>query len=183
MVIQNAWLPEVPYTYNRMVLQENGDEVTFDSLIVHPVQFNAQNERTGIERKFSQIVLEVSYLNPSAPGAVNDREPPRINSASITQQNAQGGLSDYLIRVRVTDNLTSNPEVTAIYTIDGVTWKQLRLQATSGNFYQAMVKGPTIGRDIAVMFEARDQAGNTSTHTSKGALNTYHQISLPVLFR
>jgi hypothetical protein len=185
--VRDAWLPDQPYAHQRTTHVSANQTTIQDSLVVNPAQFYALNQETGKLRRFSQMVFEVSYLDPSAPGAIDDSQPPRIDDISVslpgaaTSGAAPSALSVH-VQAQVSDNQGGPLDVSATYTTNGQTWSRVKLQG-SGGLFQAVIDAPADGRSIAVIIEARDRSGNVATDTAKGTLNAYSSTFVPLVRR
>jgi hypothetical protein len=187
--IQGEWVPDQPYTYQRTA--ENG--VFTDKLLVSPAQFRAFSAREGRLRRFSQLVFEVSYIDPeSAPAAaLQNTTPPRISNVSITLSQpgalraaAVGGQILISASVKDAASAPSSLQVHAAYSNDGTNWHEvvLKFNPATGKF-EARIDPPKQGQNIFVIVTATDQAGNTATYTAKGKLLSYSFVNLPVIQR
>ncbi len=93
------------------------------------------------------MVFEVSYLDPSAPGAVDDNQPPRIDAINVSLPIAAASVAapsalSFRIQAKVSDNQGGPLDVSATYTTDGLDLDHVQLNATGGLF-QATVDAPS----------------------------------------
>jgi hypothetical protein len=188
--IRDTWLPDQPYAYQRNTRVVANQTLFQDSLVVNPAQFRALNQETGQQRRFSQMVFEVSYLDPSATGAISDNLPPRIDTIHVappaaTTNSIAPAAQSIRISARVADNHVGGLDVRAAYTADGQTWKSVKLQPTAGpaagGLFMANIDAPANSWNIFVIVEARDRSGNVTTDTAKGSLYSFNSIFMPLV--
>ncbi len=159
-----------------------------DRLLITPAQFWGNNTRTGKLRRFSQMVFEVSYLDPQSatPETLDDTTPPEISDVSIQLPTAGvfriASVGKVTISANVNDS-SGSLKVDAAYSSDGVHWTHVLLQPNGGGNFTAQLDAPTGGKNISVIVSATDESGNVSTYTAKGSLLAYSYIYLPVTRR
>ncbi|HEU5098836.1 MAG TPA: hypothetical protein VFU22_07455, partial [Roseiflexaceae bacterium] len=189
LTVQGQWLPDQPYTFLRTAV---GTQYN-DKLLVNPAQFWADSARAGRLRRFSQLVFEVSYVDPnSATGsALTDETPPEISDVTISLPQLvarQAGIAAQQIQVSalVKDDggASGTLDVSITYSNDGMNWqlKPLTFNAGAG-LYTGSIDPPAAGQNIAVIVEAKDGAGNVANYTAKGSLKAFSILALPVLRR
>ncbi|HEX9442429.1 MAG TPA: hypothetical protein VF909_22265, partial [Roseiflexaceae bacterium] len=190
--VQDAWQPEQPYSQQRTKYLSATEVLTRDNLIVNPAQFRAVESETGQLRRFSQMVFEISYIDPAVapPSTLADEIPPLIGDVHVSLPGTAlrganpAGLVVH-ISASVSDNSTnpSSLNVTATYSTDKLNWDQIALHSVGGGLFEATVNAPANGQNIFVIVEARDKAGNVATDTAKGTLSSYTFIYLPLVRR
>jgi hypothetical protein len=187
LTVQGQWLPAEPYTYQRT----SSDNVYTDKLLVSPAQFWGGSARDGRLRRYTQMVFEVSYIDPeSAPlSLLTDNASPRISNVAIAPATAPRMAAATAAALKVTAKVadagaTGGLDVRVTYSGDGKSWsfKPLTYNPATGLF-EALINAPTGGNNIFVIVEARDKAGNVSTYTAKGSLLSYTFIRLPLVLR
>jgi predicted outer membrane repeat protein len=193
--IRNLWLPDVPYTFQRTSTLSGTEPITSDRLLISPAQFRAADSRSGQLRRFTQMVLEVSYADPV-------RADPKtlwcflICTGSDNSSSGGGGhglasLADAPGLSLSTEVIYSEAiglrEVSATYTVDGINWrrvllnKQESLTADIPGFRRDLYSVSNLepfSNNLAVFFEALDKAGNVSVTSLKG-VGTAQTIYLP----
>jgi hypothetical protein len=179
--IRGAWLPPLPYTFQRTAYLSTTQVITTDKLLVIPAQFTPTSDRNGRLRRFTQMVFEVTYMDPrSAPAAVRAAaSSPVFDDARAMPLIVSGGLK---VRLSASARDTGGrglQRVSATYTIDGAHWQRISLifNATTGR-YEATV-ALLQGGNIYAFIEALDNAGNATIETGKGTLFALNQIFLP----
>ena len=77
LTVQDQWLPDQPYTF----LRTPPSSQYTDKLLINPAQFSATSARSGRLRRFTQLVFEVSYLDPNSAKSndLDDTTPPEIS--------------------------------------------------------------------------------------------------------
>ena len=190
-LLQQTWLPEQPFSYQRAVQQISTTAVlTTDKLLVDPVQFRPTSAETGVLRRFERMVFEVTYVDPRRAGAatLNDDVPPVIEDISVTpivaRSLAPAATQQLQLKVTVRDNGgPAGLQVGALYTTNGTRWRQVSF-SQSGNTFTAVIQPPPLGTDVIAIFQATDRAGNTAIETRKGQLSSeFIAIALPTIRR
>jgi hypothetical protein len=167
-----------------------------DTLLVSPAQFKALNSQTGLLRLFSQMVLEIIYLDPStaSPQALPCRSRPgstksggrRQSGAFLQAATSQLSNTVLLSRAVVDASGLGIRDVSATYTVDDLTWQRIPLNAVGENLYQAKVVVPE-GKQLSAFFEVMDNAGNVAVNPPKSALQsgglTTNFVMLPLIVR
>ena len=188
---REIWLPDLPYAIQRTSQRSTaGSDILTDQLVISPAQFYASNGETGQLRRFTEMVFEVTYIEPQiAPAAVlAQSSSPLFSDVRITPLGPAGAnaiqAAGQLVRFSaiVSDSNGSQlREVSATYTADGLNWqrKQLLLNPATGR-YEATLSAPAAGADISAFFESLDNAGNVAVETRKGALASLEFIFMPV---
>jgi hypothetical protein len=136
-------------------------------------------------------VFEVSYLDPnSATGSdLNDTTPPEISDVTISLpglqvQQVAAAAQQIKVKANVHDEggSTDPIDVRVTYTNDGRNWhfQPLSFNAASG-LYEAALDPPPTGGNIAMIVEARDGAGNIASYTSKGVMESFSIVALPLM--
>ncbi|HEX5689382.1 MAG TPA: hypothetical protein VFX76_05240, partial [Roseiflexaceae bacterium] len=64
MTAQNVWVPDIPYTYQRLSVISGTEPISSDRLLISPTQFSATDATHGRLRQFETMVFEVSYVRP-----------------------------------------------------------------------------------------------------------------------
>jgi hypothetical protein len=192
--LQDEWLPDQPYSFQRAPA---GAGALFDTLTVIPVQFEAGNFRSGRLRRVSQLVCEITYLDPSvAPaGEVSCQHcEPAFTTVSaagcpgggrrcklLAHELAQAAAYIELIADVVDDPGKPPPQVSATYTIDGVSWQRVAMTFNPATAdYEAAVPAPAQGGEVYAFFEAIDNAGNASIQSDFIA---NRRVFLPIINR
>jgi Peptidase family C25 len=206
MSFLETWLPEVPYTFQRTAAFDSGERHYLDKLIVSPAQFNAAGPDRGTLRRFSQMVFEVSYLDP--PSAAK-RNPTVLwcflgwGDCSKPPEDGGGRGHGRLVTIQAaadTIELSSTVtystsigmrQVSATYTIDGIHWQRqvlglekivtTRPDGTTTARYTADVPAPPPTGNIAVFFETIDNAGWVWVSSLKGTNGAFTKRFLPVV--
>jgi len=193
LLFQGAWLPDLPFSFQRTTTMSGETKLIRDTLLVSPAQFKALNNQTGLLRRFSQLVLEIIYLDPltAAPEALPRRSRPgsaksgsRRQSAALLQA-APAQLSNpvLLSRAVVDKSGLGIREVSVTYTVDDLNWQRIPLNDLGENLYQAEVVVPT-GQQLSAFFEVMDNAGNVAVNPPKGTLqNGSLLVMLPLIVR
>lgn len=189
----NTWLPALPYTAQRTNYQPTATHVVAtDKLLVFPAQFSATTGSNGQLRRFTQMVFEVSYIDPrSAPTSIRAAsEPPVFDATQIAiaaptatrATQAAGGINLRLSAAARASGGEPLQTVSATSTIDGQHWlrQPLTLDPASGR-YQATFA--TANGRFSALLEAIDSAGNVTVATNKGALFALARSYLPLLRR
>ena len=188
---REIWLPDLPYAIQRTSQRSAaGSDILTDQLVISPAQFYASNGETGQLRRFTEMVFEVTYVEPQiAPAAVlAQSSSPLFGDVRITPLGPAGAnaiqAAGQLVRFSaiVSDSNGSQlREVSATYTADGLNWqrKQLLLNPATGR-YEATLSAPAAGANISAFFESLDNAGNVAVETRKGALASLEYIFMPV---
>jgi hypothetical protein len=154
------WAPGVPFATQRTAEDVPGVGVQLtDRLLIYPAQFSAGDTQTGQLRRFSRMVFEITYLDPTSatPALQNLRQAPRIALAEME-------VADDTVRLSamVGDESGRGMKlVTALYTTDGVTWQHASLapQPQPGRWETAL---PSLGHSGFAFFMASDNAGHVS---------------------
>jgi hypothetical protein len=192
MTARGIWLPDLPYAVQRTAQRTaSGGDILTDQLVISPVQFSAINGETGQLRRFTEMVFDVTYVEPQiAPASVLAQvSSPLFSDVQITPLGLSGAIAAQAIEpfVRFSaiisdSNGSGLREVSATYTDDGLTWQrqQLVLNANNGR-YEATLPAPAVGGNILAFFEALDNAGNVTVETHKGALSAISYAFLPVI--
>jgi hypothetical protein len=153
---RQIWLPDLPYAIQRTSQRSAaGSDILTDQLVIAPAQFYAGNGETGRLRRFTEMVFEVTYVEPQiAPAVVLARSSsPLFGDVRITPLGPAGAnaiqAGEQLVRFSaiVSDsNGSLLREVSATYTADGLTWqrKQLDLNTATGR-YEATLSAPGAG--------------------------------------
>ena len=196
MGLRGEWQPAVPYAYRTSAQSLPGGATVYsDSLVVNPAQFRADNEEVGTLRRFSRMVFEVSYVdgsNPASAALIADTTPPLISDISLspTQTAARATTNDATairVQARVTDaGDTSRGDalsVTALYTLDGRTWRTTPLVAIGGEIYAATIPTGLYGQSVVAAIQARDSAGNSIIVSAKSQLSRAYTYYLPTASR
>lgn len=194
------WLPDVPYTFQRTEVVSDGAKVAHDQLIVTPAQFSASSAQVGTLRRFTQMVLEVSYLDPetSAPAAADctNCTPALSNLATLKcylipktrcpmpLAMLQGNEENYLIGATVVSqpSLTIR-EVSATYSTDGIHWQRAILLPAGNNRYQGTASAPANSTRIDIYYEAIDSAGDAVMRSDRTNFKRLSDIYLPLVMR
>src|SRR5262249_9608329 len=155
--------------------------VVSDTLLINPAQFRAVGPRFGKLRRYSQMVFEISYIDPHSAQLTDlaDTFPPEISDVAITAPGAQAKQTAAVAQfVKISANVSDGPNgsvnVRTAYNIDGKNWQTASLDydATTQRF-QTVIPAPTGNHNIFVVVEARDKAGNVAIYTGKGSLLSY----------
>jgi hypothetical protein len=189
MNVQQLWLPDQPYSYQRTF-----DDTSFnDKLVVTPVQFRATTTKTGWLRRFAQMVFEVTYVDPERAQAatLNDTTPPVISNVSLTPIAAiqsVGTAAAKTIQVSATVQDTGGSPgplaVNVLFSPDGRRIVAVPLTRTTGNQYQGTVQTSLSNPNAITAIEARDGAGNVATQALKGTLSSaFVEVNLPLVVR
>jgi predicted outer membrane repeat protein len=183
---RDEWTPELPYTLLRAPDTEvlTSTPRLVDQLIVTPAQLRALSTRSGTLRQFSQLVFEVTYVDPQAPAELrDDDEPPLLTDVSASLPQA-GDFPTNTVRISAiaTDEESGLESVSAVYSTDGRVWRLVALAPEGNDVYAASVQLGAAGR-LELLVEARDRAGNVSTETGKGADSPYDTQVLSLITR
>jgi hypothetical protein len=129
------------------------------------VQFRPVSETDSQVRRFSQMVFEISYVDPvnASEEQLEDVIAPIIGSVVFEQTNAN----------TVTVKLTANDDqamqrVSMLYSSNGKDWKNVDLTASANGAYQVSVNTQTPAENLFVYISAVDHAGNISVYSRKG---------------
>jgi parallel beta helix pectate lyase-like protein len=191
MTARDAWLPDLPYAIQRTARRTaSAGDILTDQLVISPAQFNASNGESGQLRRFTEMVFEVTYVEPQiAPASVlAQASSPLFSDVRIIPLGPAGATAIQAARqsvrfsVIVSDSNGSGlREVSATYTADGLAWQrqQLLLNPDNGR-YEATLPAPAAGGNISAFFESLDNAGNVAVETRKGALAAIKYIFMPV---
>jgi hypothetical protein len=171
---RGIWSPEVPFASQRTAEDVPGVGVQLtDRLLVYPAQFNASNAQTGRLRRFSHMIFEITYLDPTSatPALQNLRQGPHIALAEMEIANAAGGNTVRLSTTLSDESGRGIKQVTALYTTDGATWQQANLapQPQPGHWEIVL---PALGHDGFAFFMASDNAGHVSVVAVNGTVAT-----------
>ncbi len=187
---RGLWLPDLPYAIQRTAQRSgSGSDILTDQLVIAPAQFYANNGETGQLRRFTEMVFEVTYIEPQiAPTTVlaqsssplfSDVRITPLGPSSATSIQAAGQLVRFSALVSDTNGSLLR-EVSATYTSDGLNWqrRQLLLNPATGR-YEATISAPGAGANISAFFESLDNAGNVAVETRKGTLAGIEYLFLP----
>jgi CARDB protein len=191
ITVQGTWLPDLPYAVQRTSRRTSGGSDTLtDQLVVDPAQFKATSNEVGQLRRFSEMVFEVTYVEPQiAPASVlAQSSSPLFGDVRITPAGLPGAAgvqgAGQLVRFSavVSDSNGSGlREVSATYTADGINWQRLPLLLNHATGrYEATISVPVVGTAISAFFESLDNAGNVAVETRKGLLAAIQYIFMPV---
>jgi hypothetical protein len=188
---RQLWLPDLPYAIQRTSQHDAaGSENLTDQLVIAPAQFYATNGETGQLRRFSEMVFEVTYVEPQiAPATVlAQSSSPLFGDVRITPLGPSGANAvqaiGQLVRFSAAVSDTNGSllrEVSATYTSDGISWQRQTLawNAATGR-YEATLSAPAAGANISAFFESLDNAGNIAVETRKGTLASIEFMFMPV---
>jgi hypothetical protein len=190
LFVKGVWLPETPYTHQRLTRKAPGGEEYTDLLAMTLAQFRATSEEQGELRRFQRMVFEVSYLDPLHATAAQQQDvlPPLVQDIDVTFAPALGANSiqaaaQVQVRATVSDEGGELDKVSMTYTTDGVNWQQAGLVAGAGGVFTSppfeLPSGPA---QLFVIVEAVDTAGNVTVETAKGQAQLLH-LALPVTLR
>ncbi|MBX0331412.1 hypothetical protein K2Z83_27550, partial [Oscillochloris sp. ZM17-4] len=173
LTVADVWLPDQPYGVQRTV---SGDTAT-DKLLVLPAQFRATGSRTGALRRYQQMVLEITYLDPNVANdsLLNDDMPPVVNGVTMTE--TPTGVS---ISAEAYDDTTAGSylQVEVAWTNDGSSWQTIALPYLQDRRYAQQVAITSMPREVVVT--AHDASGNIAM--ARVPL-TIHQVYLPLVRR
>jgi hypothetical protein len=190
MEIQQTWLPELPYTFQRIYsnlrsidigctppppcLQNSTAQsaanqgIITDKITFTPAQFRATSRTQGDLRRFTQMVFAITYLDPAtvSPDGINCRScGPGFStwSAGIDQKNGENilGLEAEILN----PNGSDIQEVSATFTTDGETWHYAPLTQQDVLSYTTSLSVESVGNEVFAFFELRDQAGNVAVES------------------
>ena len=189
--IWDAWLPDQPYSFQRTEQRTSEGPVQIDKLTVIPAQFRANDTELGELWRYSQMVFEVSYIEPStAPTELlNDTTGPiigNINVAPATTTGAVNTATTPAIRISATvsdGDGNGVDEVSVTYTNDSVMWQRAILQEVQDNRYEVVIPEATLNQETYVIVEARDESGNVTVESAKGTLGAPELNFLPIISR
>jgi Domain of unknown function DUF11/Cysteine-rich secretory protein family len=142
MSVTDQWLPLNPFIVQRTVTRVGANDQASDTLLVNPAQFRATSTVTGTLRRYSQLVLEITYADPNVMDAANlaDTLPPVLVGPTVTQE----GAHSLRISTRASDpDGTLAPTLRTTYTLDGITWKEVELVLNQG-VYSAVVPSDNV---------------------------------------
>jgi hypothetical protein len=186
--LQGSWLPELPYNY--VHAESVGDDVApHDVLLVSPAQVRPTAPDTAQLRRFTRMVFEVSYVDPSQASAatLRDTQPPLISRPRVEIVGV-GAQSRALTQVRfsasVSDAQSSELEVSLTYTVDGGSWTQrfMTYNRSTGRF-ELDAALPSGGAKVVGIIEARDSHGNIASETARGQFLGLKLLNLPLVVR
>src|SRR5207249_10630729 len=125
----------------------------------------------GTLRRFTQMVFEVTYVDPStAPAATLAADtPPVVDSAQLTlvapasTATRQAGTPTLRLSASVRATSGGLREVSATYTVDGASWRRqaLALNPAAGQ-YETIVPFTALGHNVYAFLETIDNAGNVT---------------------
>jgi hypothetical protein len=182
------WMPDQPYTYERVTRRIAGNDIDRDLLSVTPAQFRSFGGERGDLRLFNQLVFEITYLDPrfATPAQLADQTPPLIEGVEVLQNSSgpsKAAGPSLLLVATVNDDNAGTLEVSVVYTTDGETWQRLPMPYNSAANRYELVFSPPQGSKFVAIIEARDAAGNIASDTAKGELLALYEIQLPLVVR
>jgi predicted outer membrane repeat protein len=176
----NLWTPDLTYGAFRTTIDDTGAAPQpRDVLMVHPAQFRSTGPRFGELRRFTRMVLELTYVDPSMPStARDDRLAPVITDLAMTDNGFISGHGTYPItfttiisaeQVTIRQaakqpepaSVSGIREIRVVYTADGKTWGHVVL-SSKGHMYQATVLVALQGQGLFAYIQAVDRAGNVT---------------------
>jgi predicted outer membrane repeat protein len=182
----DVWSPELPFALLSIPDLASGaaEPRDTDQLIISPAQFRALSGRSGTLRRFSQLVFEVTYVDPAAPeGIVDDLSPPLIVDVDASLPGTQGAPPDGVrLTALVEDGESGVESVTALYSVDGRAWQQVALALQPNGSYAATITIGASGR-LELLVDARDRSGNVSVETGKGEFTPFSVARIALLTR
>lgn len=153
-----------------------------DTLLVNPAQFRATSAVTGTLRRYRQLVLEITHVDPNVVDATTlaDTLLPVLVGPTVT---VEGG-SSLQIRTQASDlEGTQAPTLRAAYTLDGTTWNTVDL-VLSQEIYSAVVPlGSGSSTRVTAIITAQDAAGNSASETVGVSTASPWMTYLPFLWR
>ena len=101
--------------------------------------------------------------------------------AQVLQQLAAGtkALQQAQISAKVKDDGIGGVSVSALYTLDGESWKRVDLASDGDDTYSTQITLPDGPKRVFVIVEAVDGAGNVATETVKGSLGL-SEVLIPI---
>ena len=180
----DGWAPEEPVGLQRVVSRAAGAtaDTATDMLLVTPAQFRATSGQQGDLRRYGQLVLEVTYVDPNvaAGDLVTDDLAPVVNTPGVTQT---GGT--VTLTVEAYDDQTPGPQlqVSARWTADGTTWQTTALAYVQGRQYAAVLSGGQVPQQVQLV--VRDASGNVSGANLSPSVSrpTGSTVFLPFIWR
>jgi hypothetical protein len=189
MNLLGEWMPDQPYTTERMSRTVVGIDQIHDLLTITPAQFRARGNRSGDLRLYNQLVFEVTYLDPrnASPAAAADTSPPLIEDINIALGSSATNIRTAPLALKLSANVSDTgagiTDVSVTYAVDGQQWQQRALSFNPATgLYELNITPGGNGQFIAIV-EARDAAGNATTETAKGDLVSLTETYLPLILR
>ena len=186
LFVQGVWLPEQPYTYQRLmrsvpVTPETPEGLQpQDLLSVTLAQFRASDTERGELRRFERLVFEISYIDPRRDdqGLGQDTLAPLVQDVSISLGGAQpqAKAGQTLLSATVSDDSPGAVTVTAMYTTDGEHWQRVTLQQTGPETYSTSLALPAGPHELFAIVEAIDSSGNVAVEMVRSSLRLNHVI-------
>ncbi|HEX5692331.1 MAG TPA: hypothetical protein VFX76_20085, partial [Roseiflexaceae bacterium] len=204
MTAQNVWVPDIPYTYQRLSVISGTEPISSDRLLISPTQFSASDATHGRLRQFETMVFEVSYVRPdpqvlgcgwfqrvcnwfSGKSRVSKKKKTTLASQAIMPNQLEETLVLSSVLTLGRNIAPDYVDVSATYTVDGIHWQKTMLspEATqpSGETtivtFTADIAAPTWPSPaFAAFFEFKDKAGNVLVGTPRGA--EFYQLFMPL---
>jgi hypothetical protein len=179
--VTDEWIPINPFIAQRSVIQVGGVDQASDTLLVNPVQFRTTGEGTGTLRRYRQVVLEITYIDPNVVDAATlaDTLAPVIVGPTLRQEST----SSLRISASASDmDGATAPSLHAAYTLDGTTWNEVDL-VLNQEVYSVVVPLRSGANSVSAIITARDGAGNSSSENVAGSFAGDFFTYMPFLRR
>ncbi len=172
-----AWYPDQSFAFSTFAVPGVGgsDVISRGQLLAIPFQYQGDQD-AGTLRAFTQMVFEVTYLDPAqAPDLADDQQNPEF--ISILRRPASAGSTT--IEVKAVDN--DEVENVAALIEDNGQWTRVLLTAQGDDTWTGEWSGAP--NSFAMIVTAQDRAGNLATDTQKGLLFAPRHIRLPLVLK
>jgi hypothetical protein len=155
------WLPERFFIHQRI---GSGNNIV-DTLQVSPVQFQPQSTTAGNWRRYSQLVFEVTYLDPTTADLVQqlDTVPPQFGQVDV-QWLANNRLR---LEVEVNDDSNRVQQVGVLYSTNTLNWQFAALTPNGSNQFVFEIPAASPESVHIAMLTATDASGNIAFFESK----------------